>query len=57
MMSPENFEMKMKELVDRHGSDREALHSDMDDLMCQVLKEHGYVAGVEIFENSDKWYS
>ena len=56
-MSPENFEMKMKEFVDKHGHDRDALHSAMDDLMCQVLKEHGYNAGVEIFENSDIWYS
>jgi len=56
-MSPKNFEMKMKELVDKHGNDREALHSDMDNLMCQVLKEHGYITGIEIFENLDIWYS
>lgn len=56
-MSPEIFEIKMKELVDKYGHDPEALHIEMDGLMCQVLEEHGYNAGVEIFEDSDIWYS
>lgn len=29
----------------------------MDDLMCLVLNDLGYTAGVEIFENTHKWYA
>lgn len=29
----------------------------MDDYICEVLRALGYEEGVEIFENTPKWYS
>ena len=56
MMSPEEFAKKMQEIAEECGGDCEASHSTMDDLMCQVLRELGYDEGVEIFEDTEKWY-
>ena len=56
-ITPDEFTVKMKELKDKYGTDREALHSEMDNLMCEILKAHGYTEGVELFENADIWYT
>jgi len=47
----------MKMIVDRCGDDKEDLHKGMDRLMCMLLSELGYTDGVEVFENTPKWYS
>lgn len=63
MITPAEFEDRMREIkeaVDRHDHvtyDEESGHFAADHLMCTVLKSLGYVKGVEIFEQLDKWYS
>ncbi len=56
MLNAEEFALQMREFETKYGTDREALHSEMDKLMCEVLKSHGYTKGVEIFEKADIWY-
>lgn len=63
MITPAEFEDKMREIkeaVDRQDHvtyDEESGHIAADDLMCAVLRDLGYVKGVEIFERMPKWYS
>lgn len=35
----------------------EYFHSEADELMCKLLIELGYGAGVEVFLDAEKWYS
>ena len=57
MITPEEFEKRIKEiLADPEGYTR-TYHEDMDELMCKVLEEHGYGDGVKIFREADKWYA
>ena len=55
MMSREDFAKKMQELSDMN--DTEGAHCEMDDLLCDMLRELGYGEGVDIFEARDKWYA
>ena len=55
--TPEIFKLKMEGLRNDLNLDKEAVHSDMDDLLCEVLIELGYKEGVDIFFNTDKWYA
>ena len=57
-MTPEEFKQKMEEFAcgdDRHMG--EGGHMQVDDLMCQLLRELGYGEGVQVFEESTKWYA
>ena len=56
-MLAEEFRRQMEQLVEEFEGDTEALHSEMDNLMCKVLISLGYREGVKIFEDTDKWYS
>lgn len=44
---------------DEHGNhiDQETAHWMADNLMCDVLRQLGFGAGVDIFENMPKWYA
>ena len=53
-ISPKKFAEGMKKL---QSSDNEAAHSDMDNLMCELLKSLGYTEGVEVFQNQQRWYA
>ena len=55
--SPSEFENRMKELASHQSDDREFMHQDMDDLMCDILEAIGYQKGVEIFRQTPKWYA
>jgi len=55
MITPEEFAQRMRDIA-RMG-DEESAHSQADDLLCEVLKQHGYGVGVEIFQNMPKWYA
>lgn len=37
--------------------DPEANHAEADDLLCDLLKELGYVDIVEAYEKIEKWYA
>lgn len=54
-MTPEGFAWEMR-LIAR-GDDEEVEHSDMDDLMCELLTSLGYEEGVQIFKDAHKWYA
>jgi len=60
-VTPRDFEIEMEGLVKRKAEDYDfglqELHEAMDDLMCETLTSLGYSAGVEIFENTKKWYA
>lgn len=64
-MSPKEFAKKMTDISDklRHPPendpyyDEERCHAEMDDLMSDLLVALGYAEGIEIFNNTDKWYS
>lgn len=44
-------------IIERYGSDAEARHKAMDDLMVQILRQHGYEALCKLFESIEKWYA
>jgi hypothetical protein len=56
-MTPDEFAEKMREIKKCYGHDRENRHWEMDGLLCDMLKSLGYAEGVEIFEDTEKWYA
>lgn len=63
IMTPEEFAKKMKKISDNLKYqndayyDEEDTHMQMDDLMSDLLRQLGYGEGIDIFENTNKWYS
>lgn len=55
LMTPEQFKAEMEELA--KNGDLEDRHGLADDLMCSVLRDLGYGAGVDRFEWLEKWYA
>lgn len=54
MMTPEEFERKMKEIAkERHVDDR---HYEANCLMANLLKELGYGNGIDVYDEFDKYY-
>lgn len=56
-MDPQRFYEKMADIRDQYKNDIEEKHFQMDNLMCETLRELGYNAGVTVFENTDLWYA
>ena len=56
-ITPEEFAKRMQEIHDRYLDDEEVVHSEMDDLMCELLRQLGYGEGIDIFDNTHKWYA
>jgi hypothetical protein len=56
-MTPEEFFYAMRKVSKDNTGDPEAMHCDADDLMCKVLTELGYGAGIEVFNKMTKWYA
>lgn len=56
-MNPEEFYKKMLQLKNDFGEDEEEVHIQMDKLMCDLLLMLGYGDGIEIFDETDKWYA
>ena len=57
VMTPEEFENEMAKLRFVKDDDLEGRHVAMDELMCDVLRSLGYGDGIDIFNNTHKWYS
>ena len=63
IMTPEEFAKKMKKISDNLKCqndayyDEEDAHSKMDGIMADLLRQLGYGEGIDIFENTNKWYS
>ena len=55
-MTPEEFKTKMQSIPD-YPTDKEAAHSEADDLMCDLLEELGYGEGVAVFRAMEKFYA
>lgn len=55
--APKEFYEKMLQLKNNFEGDAEAVHINMDDLMCKLLSTLGYGDGVEVFCETGKWYS
>lgn len=56
-MDPKDFYEEMLKIQEAYSGDSEAVHTEMDEPMCMVLKDLGYEKGVEVFENTEKWYA
>ena len=54
IMTPEEFAKAMKKASDY---DEEDAHMQMDGIMADLLRQLGYREGIDIFENTNKWYS
>ena len=44
-------------MIELRTGDEEGDHGAMDDLMGKQLRELGYGKGVDIFNDTDKWYA
>lgn len=57
-MTPEEALAAMQQLYPKgKWVDIEVAHGLADDLMCQILRDHGYGAMVDFYENQTKWYA
>lgn len=54
--SAKGFAVEMLRIKRQYESDPEAVHDKMDECMCKLLCELGYSEGVQIFEDTEKWY-
>ena len=52
----DEFNEKMKYISENQWRTEDA-HIEMDDAMCYTLKKLGFGKGIEIFEDTEKWYS
>jgi hypothetical protein len=59
-MTPKEFAQRMKDAYEYfwvEKEDEECVHADMDNIMCDLLRQLGYGEGIDIFENTPKWYA
>lgn len=54
--TPEEFYEKMLEIKESTDSP-ERVHINFDEYICEVLKSYGFHKGVEVFKNTEMWYS
>lgn len=55
-ITPKKFEEKLWEIINTSYG-LEERHINADALMCKILKQHGYRAGVKVFLEMDKWHA
>lgn len=59
-MAPEEFKQAMAEAYRNYyeiKNDEELVHGAMDCIMCDLLRSLGYGEGIDIFDNTPKWYA
>ncbi len=56
-ITPEQAASEMERIRNDKNGDTELLHAEMDDLMVKLLRQLGYEAAAEIFDNTYKWYA
>lgn len=54
--TPEEFYEKML-AIKEFDDNPEIVHINFDEYICEVLKSYGFHKGVEVFENTEIWYS
>lgn len=52
----DEFNKKMKYISENQWRTEDA-HIEMDDVMCDTLRNLGFEKGIDIFEHTEKWYS
>ena len=57
ILSPAEFATRMRQIAEIYRYDEEAVHVAMDNLMCDLIKSLGYGEGVEVFDNTYKYYA
>lgn len=62
VITPEEFKARMERIAEKlHARedyyDQECAHEEADALMCEVLEQLGYSAGIEVFDFMPKWYA
>lgn len=70
IMTPEEFAKAMRKISDKLNApimsvfctesthyDEEDAHLEMDGIMADLLRQLGYGEGIDIFKNTNKWYS
>lgn len=56
-MTAREAEREALAIIERYDDDVELRHEAMDDLMVQILRQHGYEAICKLFEEMHKWYA
>ncbi len=56
-MTARETEREALAIIAKYPNDPEARHQAMDDLMVQILRQHGYEALCKLFESIEKWYA
>jgi hypothetical protein len=56
-MTPEWFEARMRQIDIDCAGNEEQMHIEADNLMCTLLQQLGYSAGVSVFDAMRKWYA
>ena len=54
--TPEEFYEKMLEIKE-FSKGTELVHINFDEYICDVLESYGFHKGVEVFKNTELWYS
>lgn len=54
--TPEEFYEEML-AIKEFDDNSEMVHINFDEYICEVLKSYGFHKGVEVFENTEIWYS
>jgi hypothetical protein len=55
-ITPEEMVRQLRAIQSKYGGDKEATHGYMDDVLVEALRQLGYGAAMNIFEDQDKWY-
>lgn len=59
--TPEEFYKNMLAIKNKYtvgkSQNTEMLHIKFDEYICDVLKSYGFHKGVEVFEDTELWYS
>ena len=54
--TPEEFYEEML-AIKEFDDNPEMVHINFDEYICEVLKSYGFHIGVEVFKNTEIWYS
>ena len=56
-MTSDEFRHKMKKIKHRAKDNTEAAHAEAQDLMIHTLKLSGYLSGMDVYEQIQKFYA
>jgi len=56
-MNPQEFKRKIKGIIKEYEDSPEMMHRALDYLMEDTLKDLGYMEGIALIQNVDRWYA